>query len=375
MKDLSSLLYPLAKYPRTKRIFLALIPNVLLMLVYPVLPKIAFITPGILAFPMVIFTVWLGGFIPGMLSMLSLSTFIISYVWADQFRNADFTSPAHVRAFLFLFSCTFFISLISALQRSLEKTKLALKLRDEFVSTASHELRTPITALTLQMEVLKSMHQNDPATLQVIETTNKHLQRLHRVVTASLDLSMLDTGQISINPVNCTLNQILESSIESLRHQIEETGTRVHFESTPPISGTWDRTRIEQVFVNLLHNAIKYGKGNPIYIKLEEAYPEATISILDKGMGIAQSEMDIIFDRYQRGKSADAIPGIGLGLYLSRSIVELHNGSIEVESKLGVGSNFTVRLPINKEGPAEARPGQHFLSSTNQVPNDIQTSN
>jgi signal transduction histidine kinase len=338
-------LYPLARFSKPTRIILGIAPTIVLMLLYPHLPKFAYTTPGIIIFPLVLLTVWMGGFIPGILSMLSLSVYLVTQVWFDLFQSSDLISPAYVRAFLFLFSGTCFIILISALQRSLEQTKAALSLRDEFVSIASHELRTPMAALYLQMDVIKAMHKNDLPTIQAIELTKKHLHRLNRVITASLDLTMLDTGQIAINPTPCNLVQIVETSIESLKHQLNDTGTKVHFEATAPITGIWDSTRIEQVVVNLLQNAIKYGKGNPIKIKMEATHPEAIISIKDSGEGIAKAEAEIIFNRYQRGKNTSAIQGIGLGLYLSKSIVELHNGTIAVESRHGEGSTFIVKLP------------------------------
>lgn len=238
---------------------------------------------------------------------------------------------------------------ISESKNTEELLRDALKARDEFLSMASHELKTPLTSLKLHAQMMKkNIHGEKENVKNFIEKTNINVTRLTRLVDDMLDISRIKTGNLSLVFEEVDLCELVKEVVERLRsHFIEIIGHTPITSYCHKALGHWDRMRIEQVANNLLTNAIRYGKGQPIEISVERIGDFARLNIKDYGIGISEDNLEKIFDRFERGGMApNEISGLGLGLYITKKIVNAHKGKIWVESEVGKGSTFIVELPI-----------------------------
>lgn len=237
------------------------------------------------------------------------------------------------------------------LQKELERS---IKARDEFISICSHELKTPITSLKLQFQMTeKQLQSNDKEVLtpesirKKVVHANKQLDRMNLLIEDMLDVSQIASGKIKLKSERLDLHDLASEVLDRLSDQLNLLKIPYTFKSDPGfaiIDG--DRFRIEQVLVNLLTNAIKYGLGKEIIITITRGKKEAHLEVTDHGIGIAGENLDKIFNRYERAIEASEISGLGLGLYISQQIMELHHGSITVRSSLGKGSSFRLSLPL-----------------------------
>lgn len=228
--------------------------------------------------------------------------------------------------------------------RALEE---AINARDEFLSIASHELKTPLTSLKLNNQMAMRHKDQLERFPKYLDQTRRQIQRLIVLVDDMLDISRLATGKLSIQKTEVDLIQLVHETLDRVQDVIKQYGCSVELNLPESCYGVWDKFRIEQVIINLLTNAAKYGSGRPIIVSLGVEDSMAILSIKDFGIGIAQEDIGRIFQRFERAISKSEVSGLGLGLYISCQIVRMHNGSIEVDSKLGEGSTFTVRLPLN----------------------------
>lgn len=219
----------------------------------------------------------------------------------------------------------------------------ALFYRDEFLSIASHELKTPLTSLKLQSQLFKRLiARNDPTIYtpekinRLVDQTDRQVSRLSRLIDNMLDISRIRTGNLSINQEMINLTELVESVARKTHSNISKLDQ---------VICACDKMRIEQVLINLLTNAHSYGGGRPVYVALMSNKDTVSISVTDQGIGIEPKNLNNIFNRFKRAVPAKEVSGIGLGLYIAKEIVEAHHGRIEVQSKLGLGSTFTVHLP------------------------------
>lgn len=241
-----------------------------------------------------------------------------------------------------------------------EKAHKAVSARDEFMSIASHELKTPLTSLKLQAQIrARDVKRGEyrlfsPDRLpKLIADDEKQLNRLTRLVDDMLDVSRVATGKMSYSLEYFDLSELARETLARISPQVEATKSTVSYESKGPVYGRWDRFRIEQVIVNLLTNALKYGAGSPIAVRVEAVGEYAELSVQDRGIGIAPKDQARIFEQFERAISPNLVSGLGLGLYISRKIAEAHEGTITVQSELGQGSVFTLSLPLQvRQGPA-----------------------
>ncbi|HEX6766047.1 MAG TPA: PAS domain-containing sensor histidine kinase, partial [Polyangiaceae bacterium] len=226
-----------------------------------------------------------------------------------------------------------------------EDYKQAIRARDEFLSIASHELRTPLTALKLRLQALLYAKGLDEKLERKLESATRQTQRLERLIDNLLDISRITTGHLELEPEDIELAELAHDVVERLREEAAASGAHIQFEAASSAGGRWDRLRIEQVVTNLLSNALKYGEGKPIVVRVSAENGSAEISVRDRGIGIAEEDLERIFDQFERAANRRAPGGLGMGLYITRQIVEAHQGQITVESKSGEGSTFRVRLP------------------------------
>jgi signal transduction histidine kinase len=239
--------------------------------------------------------------------------------------------------------------------RLYQKLQESIRVRDEFLSIASHELKTPLTSLLLQMDVFQRRVSAEYASPQAeplrqnMDRQKRQLHRLARLIDDMLDLSRIGVGKVSLQRESCDLTEMLNEVVERHRPEFDSAGSKLALSAPGPTMGQWDRLRLEQVVTNLLTNAVRYGEGKPIEISLRTTNAHAVLEVRDHGMGIAKTDQERIFLRFERAVSANDVSGLGLGLYISREIVTRHGGSIRVESEPGLGSSFLVELPLRAE--------------------------
>ncbi|HEX7045253.1 MAG TPA: PAS domain-containing protein [Burkholderiales bacterium] len=233
----------------------------------------------------------------------------------------------------------------------------AVRARDEFLSIASHELKTPLTAISLQAQIIRRATQpNAPANAidrvpLLVDQMDRQVRRLARLVDDMLDISRLALGKLALHLETFDLTELAREVIERMAPEIMAIGSTLSLDAEEPVIGHWDRFRIDQVLVNLLTNAARYGEGNPIEVTVRGSPTQARLTVRDRGRGIAHEDQERIFQRFERVASEATPGGLGLGLFIVRQILELHEGSIRVESALGQGSLFIVELPRGVPGP------------------------
>ena len=248
-----------------------------------------------------------------------------------------------------------------------ERLKLAhaeesIRLRDEFLSIASHELRTPINALVLQLAALEvALDRGSVDAKNARAQTSRaarQARRLNDLVTRLLDVSRLATGRLTLSRQRMDLASSVRDVVADLGAEAAASGCTMTIDASAPESviGTWDQLRIEQVVTNLLSNAIKYGPGGPIGIVISTER-SVRVAVSDRGIGVAPADRERIFERFERGATPRDRGGLGIGLYVARSLVEAHGGTMALESEVGRGSTFSFTLPLDSavETPGEER--------------------
>ncbi len=238
---------------------------------------------------------------------------------------------------------------ISERKKMEEALRKALATRDEFLSIASHELKTPLSSLSLQLQLMeeKVLTNQDPWLNGAIQLCLRQSESLTELVDDLLDVSRIQAGKLTLNPQRMDLSDLIADVISRFSTQLAAAQITLNMQVSEKIYGTWDRRRIGQVIVNLISNAIKYAPGSNLLIvtKLEGDF--AFLSVEDTGPGIDGGVQERIFNKYQRANKLKGISGLGLGLFIVKRVVEAHKGSVSVESMLGQGSKFSVKIPID----------------------------
>ena len=235
--------------------------------------------------------------------------------------------------------------------RLYREARQAIHLREEFLSIASHELKTPITALQLQVQSLRKALDRSPGGVSAerlrngLEVVDRQVKRQTRLIHELLDVSRITAGKLELNLEPLDLGALVREVAERFEPELARTGTPLELALAEDASGQWDRLRLDQVLTNLLSNAVKYGRGNPVRVELS-ATPEAVrVDVRDSGIGIGAEHVSRLFHRFERAVSERNYGGFGLGLWIARQMVEVLGGHITVRSELGVGSTFSVELP------------------------------
>lgn len=242
--------------------------------------------------------------------------------------------------------------------------KAAVRVRDEFLSVASHELRTPLCALALQLGGLqKQLHQRRIESLNAqavgkavgkVDKAVKSTDRLSKLIDSLLDVSRIAIGRFMLNLEEMDLAELVREVTERFAEPARQAGCTLRVHVAPAAKGDWDSLRMEQVLGNLLSNAIKYAAGGPIDVDLEADAERVRLSVRDQGIGIPPEDVARIFGRFERAVTARHYGGLGLGLYITRQIVEAHGGQIRVTSAPRSGSTFTVEVPRQVQNKAHS---------------------
>jgi len=241
---------------------------------------------------------------------------------------------------------------LNATQAELQRS---LRMRDEFMSLVAHELRTPLNTLFLetQMRSLQLKRGNLPAfnpdqMNNMIKRDERQIKAMIRLIDDMLDVSRMKSGTLSIRPAKVELMALLERVVNDLSLQAAAAGANVVLAPYRTVEGYWDEFRIEQVVVNLLTNALRYGGGGTIEVGVVQEGCTARIDVRDHGKGIAPDYIERIFEPYERGTKAGEPKGLGLGLYISRQLAVSHGGQLTVQSTPGQGATFSLTLPCTE---------------------------
>ncbi|MBN9684643.1 PAS domain-containing sensor histidine kinase [Corallococcus sp. NCSPR001] len=226
----------------------------------------------------------------------------------------------------------------------------SIRARDEFLSIASHELKTPLTSMRLRVQQMESALLTGARPLsaervtRMLEVFQDQLQRLSNLADHLLDVSRVHEKRIDLRLEALDLVTVARHMAGHIAESLQKAGCEFELVAPEPVWGRWDRLRMEQVMLNLLTNAMKYGAGHPIRMEVVKHADRARLIVEDHGLGIPFESQARIFERFERAASLN-YGGLGLGLFITRRIVEAHGGSIRVESEPGHGARFIVELP------------------------------
>ncbi len=227
----------------------------------------------------------------------------------------------------------------------------AVRVRDDFLSIAGHELKTPLAAIQLHLQGLLRLAARGalPDGKRLTDRLEKAVSqgdRLEQLVGELLDVSRITAGRLKLDRERCDLGAVAREVVERFADELALAGCALALSCDGEVVGCWDRLRLDQVVTNLLSNAIKYGRGKPIDLEVARDGERARLTVRDRGIGIDPGHHARIFGRFERAVSERHYGGFGLGLWIVRQIVENHGGSIALESAPGQGARFTVELPL-----------------------------
>ncbi|MCY1082762.1 hybrid sensor histidine kinase/response regulator [Archangium lansingense] len=247
-------------------------------------------------------------------------------------------------------------------ERLVVELREAVRLRDEFLSVASHELRTPLTPLALRLQLMwQGLEAETPDVERLrghVEVARGQVRRMASLVESLLDTTRITRGRLPLRREReVNLATIVRGVAVGFETQAARAGCAVEMETPTRVTGEWDVLRLEQVVTHLLSNALKFGAGGPVLLRVEEQEGWARLTVRDAGIGMDEKVRARIFGRFERGVSERHYGGLGLGLFITHQAVEAMGGRIHVESAPGRGSTFTVELPCS--APKEAGGGTH----------------
>jgi signal transduction histidine kinase len=222
------------------------------------------------------------------------------------------------------------------------------QVRDQLVTRVSHELRTPLTSVKGYVEALIEGEAGDldPAQRELAAVALRNSVRLEMLIADLLLLSRVEAGELRLRAKPVDVHSSLRMVSEDLDQLAQEAGTNLIVEATPEFVWELDRERFEQAVTNLVSNAIKYSpRGGPVLIRARQMDSELWVEVIDKGVGIPADEIERLGERFFRASTAGAASGSGLGITITRELVDLHRGALEIESEVGSGSIFRIRIP------------------------------
>jgi signal transduction histidine kinase len=233
-------------------------------------------------------------------------------------------------------------------ERARASAEAALRARDEFLSMASHELKTPMTSLVLLAQCLLRARPKAPELLRrKLESLERQVIRLAELTENLLDVCRIHASGVELELGAVDLAEVARAAVAHAAERLVLARSPVSLHVATSAVGRWDQKRCEQMVVHLISNAVNYGENGPIEIDVNADSKTARITVRDQGHGIARAHQERIFERFARAPEAKNVAGLGLGLWVVKRIAGALGGSVSVESELGAGSAFTVELPLS----------------------------
>lgn len=306
--------------------------------------------------------------------LIALSFLYIVYFFLDQ----NYTDSTLFELFIFLTSGALISILINLSKRidlgvefgrrehqyqkqierlTLEKNQVIREIQahDEFISIASHELKTPLTTTLLKLQtVLDNIRNVSLANfsiqnlLEMLESAEQQAQTLGKMITDLLNVSLIRRGRMQLELEQVDLSEITKEIVKRFSEKARKENVEIQLKTHNNLKGYFDKVKIEQVITNLISNALKYGEQKPILVALSKAGSIGRISVKDSGVGVPRDVQQKIFNLFERGISIGNNSGLGIGLFVSNQIVKAHRGKILLASRPGKGSVFTIELPLRK---------------------------
>lgn len=335
------------------------------------------ITPVLFFIPTVMLIAWYAGFVPGVMTTLLSIISIVALLFLPSQKPliaVDVNYFIEIAAFFLIGLYASYIidksknqdlitgyqkrlrqntHLIETLERNYENAQKEIKARDQFLAIASHELKTPVTSMLLQVQTAIHNIRNVSLAnfsvanlLKMLEGTEQQSQRLSKMVNDLLNLSLITTGKLDLEPENTDLSKVVKDVADNFSERLKRDNNALTVTAEKPVIGVWDKVRIAQAVTNLISNAIKYGDNKPISISVTNSHDRAKLTVQDEGIGISHENQKRIFERFERAVSSKDFQGLGVGLYITNQIVKAHNGKISVESRPQRGTTFIVELPL-----------------------------
>ncbi|HYO66893.1 MAG TPA: ATP-binding protein [Archangium sp.] len=226
----------------------------------------------------------------------------------------------------------------------------AVRARDDFLSAASHELKTPLTSFQLNLSAIERglSRASERNVGDRLDMARRSVRRLARLVETLLDVSQLTTGRLQLAFSQVDLATLVDEVVTDAEHEARRLGTPLHVRLDAPVAGSFDPDRMAQVVHHLLSNALKFGQGRPVEVSLQSEERSVVLTVVDHGIGIPAPDRARIFERFERAVPVRNYGGLGLGLWVTRQVVEAHQGSIHVEDTPGGGATFHIRLPLGR---------------------------
>jgi len=235
-------------------------------------------------------------------------------------------------------------------EKLIEELREAIKARDDFLAIATHELRNPLTPILLCLQLIRAAEKSDDRSKLIHEIDRLERQIKHFLARTNtlLEVAQISAGKCNLDPSRLNLSQLVSTIANDYLPLMIRSGSELAVNVQNDVLAFVDRMAVSEIVENLLSNAIKYGRGKPIEISLSATAEMALITVRDNGIGIDEKDRARIFDRFERAEGSQIQPGFGIGLWLARNFAELMGGSITVLGEPGVGSVFTVTLPIEE---------------------------
>ncbi len=241
---------------------------------------------------------------------------------------------------------------LRALRRRVRALDREIEARDEFLATVAHELRNPIAPVYLQAQMLLATAKEAgkaaiPAVTLVpqFQGFRQQIEKFLATLERLADVSRISAGNIERQLVDLELGAVVRDVAAELGRELTLSGSRLELRAPRPVDGRWDRLHVEQIVRNLLSNAIRYGLGTPITVSVAARGARATLTVRDRGVGIALADQARIFERFERTADGRRAGGLGVGLWIVRRLCAAAGGTVSVTSRPGKGATFTVMLP------------------------------
>ncbi len=230
-----------------------------------------------------------------------------------------------------------------------------IKARDEFLLIASHELKTPLTSMLLQIQTALHNIRNVSLAkfsvahlLKMLENAEGQTHRLSKMINDLLNVSLITTKKMDLELEEIDLSTLTKEVVDNFSERLNREGYEINLDIKPSIIGLFDKVRIEQAVTNLLSNAIKYGDKKPLEVKVFNSNGTGKIIIKDHGIGIPSDQKEKVFELFERAVPSTKYKGLGVGLFITNQIVKAHGGKIHVDTEENEGSSFTLELPLKK---------------------------